>query len=317
MTKDTIREPARRTPVTGSFDVVVVGGGIAGVAAAIAAARNGASVCLVEKTCSLGGLATLGVVTVWLPLCDGRGRQVIAGLPEELLKLSVADLGRDAPRARLRGIPPCWRPGGDVRERTRRRYSAEFNPTAYLLALEKCAVDSGASLRYDTWVCGVRREAGAIRHLITESKDGRAALACRTVVDATGDADVCFLAGEQTESLDTNVLSGWYYHIEDGELVLNQLSNRFSERGDRQGAEGPFFRGDRAADVTAQVLGSRELIRRCLAARRAERPDVDIQPILLPTIPCFRMTRRLVGAMSLGEQHVHQWFDDCIGLTGD
>ena len=67
----TLREPARNLPVTGAFDVVVAGGGIGGVAAAVAAARTGVSVCLLEKECSLGGLATVGNVTVWLPICAG------------------------------------------------------------------------------------------------------------------------------------------------------------------------------------------------------------------------------------------------------
>ena len=87
-------EPERRVPVTGVYDVVVAGGGIAGVAAAVAAARAGASVCLLDKESALGGLATLGNVITWLPICDGRGRQVIGGLGEELLRLSVIDGGR-------------------------------------------------------------------------------------------------------------------------------------------------------------------------------------------------------------------------------
>ena len=68
-------EGQRELPVLGKYDVVVAGGGIAGVAAAVAAARNGASVCLLEKAFGLGGLATLGNVIVYLPICDGMGRQ--------------------------------------------------------------------------------------------------------------------------------------------------------------------------------------------------------------------------------------------------
>ncbi|MBT6144972.1 MAG: FAD-dependent oxidoreductase, partial [Gemmatimonadetes bacterium] len=90
-----VTEAERTLPVTAEADVIVAGGGIAGVAAAIAAARNGASVCLLEKSYGLGGLATLGNVTVYLPICDGMGRQVMGGLAEELLHLSVAGLKRD------------------------------------------------------------------------------------------------------------------------------------------------------------------------------------------------------------------------------
>ena len=72
-----------------AYDVIVVGGGIAGVAAAVAAARNGAKTLLMEKQIHLGGLATTGLISWYEPLCDGNGRQVIGGISEELIRLSV------------------------------------------------------------------------------------------------------------------------------------------------------------------------------------------------------------------------------------
>ncbi|MDP6115026.1 MAG: FAD-dependent oxidoreductase [Planctomycetota bacterium] len=316
-TRKTFTEPARDLPVYDTFDVVVAGGGIAGVAAAVAAARHGVSVCLLEKACSLGGLATLGNVIIWLPLCDGKGRQVIGGLAEELLKLSVRDLGCDDPSARFRGIPPCWQPGGDPGERRKARYRVEFNPASYLLALEELVAEAGVKILYDTRVCAVGIEDGGIRHLLVENKSGRSAIACRMVVDATGDADVCFLAGEQTESLDSNVLCGWFYSLRDNGLKLHAMSNHYSPHATKDDATGPFFRGDDADQVTAHILGTREMMRKKLADLRAHDPDAEIQIVAPPSIPCFRMTRRLVGSVSLGEQHMHQWFDDAIGLTGD
>jgi hypothetical protein len=314
---DRIHEPARELPVTGEYDVVVAGGGIAGVAAGVAAARNGASVCLLERSFGLGGLATLGNVIVWLPLCDGNGRQVIGGLAEELLKLSVADLRQDNRSARFMGIPACWQPGGDLEQRKRQRYLAEFNPASYLLALEALVLQSGVHLLYDTRVCAVQRDGDRITFLIVENKSGRSALACRTVIDATGDADVCFLVGEQTESLDSNVLAGWFYNLQRDGLHLNQTSRSFSPLAGREDAEGPFFRGDDAEQVTEQLLGSRELIRKRLAELCEKHSEQDIQPVSVPSLPSFRMTRRLVGTFSLGERHMHQWFEDTVGLTGD
>ena len=77
------------TKVRYSCDVCVCGGGVAGIAAALAARRAGANVLLLEKGYMLGGLATAGLVTIYLPLCDGEGEQVSFGLAEELLKLSI------------------------------------------------------------------------------------------------------------------------------------------------------------------------------------------------------------------------------------
>lgn len=313
----TVCEPSRALPVSGSYDVIVAGGGIAGVSAAIAAAREGASVCLLERTFSLGGLATSGNVIVWLPICDGCGRQVMGGLPEELLKLSVADLVRENTPARYIGIPTCWQPGGSPEERRKTRYQVEFNPASYLMALEELTVRSGVTLMYDTRLCAVQRDGNHLTHLIVENKSGRSALACKTAIDATGDADLCHLAGEETESLDSNVLAGWFYELHPDGLHLNAMSNTYSPHAIQEGAKGPFFRGDTAQDVTAHVLGSRALIRQRLAAARGRHPGVDIQLNTPPAIPCFRMTRRLVGSLSLGESHNHVWLDDAVGLTGD
>lgn len=317
MSNATFREPARDLPVDGAWDVVVVGGGLAGVAAAVAAARRGVSVLLIDKGFALGGLATLGNVTVWLPLCDGHGRQVTAGLAEELLKLSVADLGADRPAAGMHGAPGCWQPGGDGDERRRHRYLARFNPSSYLLALEPWLLAAGVELWYDTRLCAVARDSERLSHLIVENKDGRRALEVGVVIDATGDADVCHLAGESTESLDSNVLCGWYYVLDSSGLRLHAMSHDYSPLAQRQGAVGPFYRGDVAAEVTAQLLGSRQKMRDQMAGLRANQPDDDAQLLLPPTIPCFRMTRRLVGRHSLADSDRHTWFDDTIGLISD
>ena len=85
----TIKEPVRNTEVYGEYDVVVAGGGIAGIAAALAAARNGAKTVLLESEYLLGGLATVGVVTNYLPICDCKGTQISFGIAEENRSLSL------------------------------------------------------------------------------------------------------------------------------------------------------------------------------------------------------------------------------------
>lgn len=312
-----IQEPSREIPVFGRFDVIVVGGGIAGVAAAVAAARNSARVCLIEKHCALGGLATLGNVIIWLPICDGKGNQVISGLGEELLKLSVADLQQDNTTARFKGIPACWQPGGSLQERTRKRYRTEFNPAAYMFVLEELVTHAGVTLLYDTRFCSIRREGKRISHVIVENKSGRSAIECGVVIDATGDADVCFLAGEETLSLDSNVPAGWFYTLRSGEMKLHAHSNEYCPVGTTEGGQGPFFRGDDAEQVTAHVLLTRKMAREKIKNLRADDPKNDVQLVMPATVACLRMTRRLVGRFTLTEKHVYRWFDDAIGLTGD
>ena len=71
------------------YEIAVCGGGFAGISAALAAARCGKKVILFEKQYILGGLGTSGLITIYLPLCDGYGHQVSFGIAEELLKLSI------------------------------------------------------------------------------------------------------------------------------------------------------------------------------------------------------------------------------------
>ena len=71
------------------YDVIVVGGGIAGIAAAVSASRNGLKTILLEKQINLGGLATGGLISWYEPLCDGLGNQIVTGIAQELIDLSV------------------------------------------------------------------------------------------------------------------------------------------------------------------------------------------------------------------------------------
>lgn len=109
-----------------SYDVIVVGGGIAGVAAAVSAARNGASTFLIEKSVNLGGLATNGLISWYEPLCDGEGNQMVKGIAEELIKLSV--------KYSFDNLPEKWGGSGHNKSRNQ-RYSTFFRQLSLCLPL--------------------------------------------------------------------------------------------------------------------------------------------------------------------------------------
>lgn len=304
-----ILELKRCTPIVESCDVAVVGGGIAGVAAALAAARHGVKVCLIEKENALGGLATLGNVVLYLPLCDGMGNQVIGGISEELLKLSIGD--------NLRAFPSCWKKGGDKKARLKNRYRVAFNPAYFMLEMEHLVIKNKIKLWYDTRFCAVHKTGRLVKALVIENKSGRCGIECKTVVDASGDADVCAAAREQTVALRTNVKSGWFYYYDGRKVRLSPLSEMYDESGlgvpgDRRG-----FAGDCAEDVTAQIVETRQLIRKSCSVLRNKFGPASICPLLVPTIPDFRMTRRLKSSFELMESDERKYFGDTVGMTGD
>src|SRR3954470_20932909 len=111
---DWFSERPRDVPVIARPDVLVVGGGSAGVAAAIAAARRGASTWLLEQSNALGGLGTVGVINLLPTLCDGEGTQGGAGLCQEFVdRLSARGEAVHPPRAQWGSEDPAmvdkWR----------------------------------------------------------------------------------------------------------------------------------------------------------------------------------------------------------------
>ena len=197
-----IREPARDLPVRYETDVLVVGGGSAGVAAAVAAARSGAEVLLVERYGYLGGLATGGLIILLLTLDDGRGRQIVAGLCQEVTERLVAR------GAAFHPAPKEWGSQDPALiERDRRwgliwgraphrvRYSVAYDPAYLKGILDELVSQSGARLLLHAWGCEPLLDDGRIRAVTFQSKAGRFAVKARIVVDTTGDLDVAAAAG--------------------------------------------------------------------------------------------------------------------------
>lgn len=302
------------------YDVVVAGAGVAGVAAALECARQGLQTALVEKTIMVGGLATSGLVNIYLPLCDGMGHQVLFGLAEELLHLSI----KYGPGE----IPPGWR-GADSKSESQ-RYRVVFSPASFVLALDEALEEAGVDLWLDTLVSEPIMEGQTVVGISVENKSGRSTLQARMVIDATGDADIAYRAGAPCEK-GSNWLSLWAFQASLGNVRLaavapdnTSLLNPVRMGGGANGAGHPQgvskFDGTDGEEVTRFVLEGRRLLREYYQDKQNETTEDSrstVFPVTLPSMAQFRTTRRIVGMASLDSGQDSRYVDASVGLSPD
>ena len=167
-----IREPERETPVVSEVDVLVCGGGFAGVAAAVCAARNGARVLLVERYGFLGGLVTGGLVVTTPPLDNGINREIGERLRRQRVYAPLQRAGAEMIAQKMHAIDP---------EVVKQELAEMLRASRVQLLLHSLIVGSIV-------------EDGALKGVLIENKAGRQAILALVVVDATGDADVAAFA---------------------------------------------------------------------------------------------------------------------------
>lgn len=304
--------PSREMIDQGSFDVIVAGGGVAGCAAALSAARCGMRTLLVEKGVLLGGLATLGLITWYEPLCDGRGTKLITGIAEELLHLSIR-YGYDS-------LPEGWGPDVRKAENPKRRYTTLYSPSAFSLALMEILTDHGVTLRLDTLATVPVMKSGHCEGIVSESKTGAEYFGARVVIDATGDADLfdragcecvlgnnymtytahCAQLGRDCSPLKATDVRGWMHQ-----------GSKLDGTGHPAGMK--LFHGVTGEEITEYVLiGQRMLLEKLKAAGR------DAYEITsLPGMAQFRTTRHILGEYTLSGADVYKSHSDSIGVIGD
>ena len=301
------------TVVREEYDVIVVGGGVAGIAASVSAAREGAKVLLLEKQVNLGGLATSGLISWYEPLCDSQGNQVVFGIAEELIKLSVRDCFDSLP----------IRFGGTEKSAPRReRYSTRYSPTVFSLALDEYVTDAGVKILFDTYGTYPVMEGNICQGVITENADGRSFYPAKVVIDATGDASVMYRAGVPCREGE-NYLSYLVHDIvyDDAKQFLDEnktwaVRNWVNAGSDMLGngqPEGmPRVKGVTAEEITTFMLvGKRRMLER---VRQRDRYSYDIMTI--PSMPQFRTIRQIVGDSDFKAVNGNS-VPDSIGHTGD
>lgn len=178
--------PAREVPIFHETDVVVVGGGPAGFAAAISAARAGAKVALVERAGSLGGLFTNGMVLIMLATSrlteGGRWELVTHGVCEEFMSRAYELGGRHA-------WSPC---DGD---HAKGHWQPTVDPEAAKYLMDSMIAENKIDMFFHSWGVDVIQDGDRVLGVVFNSKQGLQAILAKQVVDATGDGDIAFAAG--------------------------------------------------------------------------------------------------------------------------
>lgn len=319
----TIREPAREIPVVSEAEVLVMGGGPAGIAAAVAAARSGARVLLLERYGHLGGMATGGLVMFLDRFNDGE-EQAIAGIAQEMVE-RLRDLDRVV-------HPPTedWgKSGPEIWDRWARwgfagfnpdapgqiTYSVAFDPEAFQQVCAHTLKEAGVGLRLHSWAVSVIKTGKRTEGIITESKEGRQAFLGQVLIDATGDGDIFAAAGAPHKSHRTRAtlvhrignvdVARATRHERENPEDARQLRTHFSRivgskegwlktvRDDVVWLNCPTFRGIDALsveDLTRVELAARSTIFQALEFLRGNVPGFE-SSYLLETAPQIGIRR--------------------------
>jgi hypothetical protein len=290
------------------YDVLVAGGGVAGVAAAVTAARAGAKTALIEKSCTLGGLATNGLINIYLPLCDGNGTQVTYGFAEELMLRSL-EYGPGS-------IPLDWEKKKNASEVE--RYRCVFAPASMALAMDELLLESGVEVWLDSLITEVECDDEDItKAIFVENTDGRIKIAADVFVDATGSAHIAKLAGAEL-FYEKNYLSLWALEYE-GKVKagidrmmpeINMLTNGDTKR---------LFSNPTAKDVSSYMLETRAILRKFYKNEYAENnyDRFNRWPLMLPGMPQFRKIAAIKGRFILKDGMFNQELPNSIGLAAD
>jgi 2-polyprenyl-6-methoxyphenol hydroxylase-like FAD-dependent oxidoreductase len=199
----TLQEPSREIRVHHDCDVLVVGGGPSGTAAAVAAARGGARVSLLERYNHLGGLSTGGLV-IWIDrMTDWQGQPVIRGFAEEIFDRLPHDAVAGPAREHWGSRDPQQVAHWSNRTAAYHgvvTWSPTIDPERLKLLSQEMVLEAGVRLVYHSWAAIPVVERGSVCGVVFESKEGRQAVRAKVVVDATGDGDLFARAGAEFEN---------------------------------------------------------------------------------------------------------------------
>jgi FAD-dependent oxidoreductase family protein len=337
---DFVREPERDVPVRGDYEVVVLGGGPAGIAAAAAAAGAGRRTLLVERYGFLGGMGTAAGVTNFCGLfanVHGDIRQVVHGVADELLARIDKLGGLNAPHL--------------IFGKTK---AQAYDTAAYKIAADALLLGRGVEILFHALACGVVAETAGIGALLVETKSGRGAVRGKIFIDCSGDGDLAAWAGAPFElgDADGNLLyptTMFRLNGVDPQAAgeawtaiprLMQEAERRGMRFPRKGAivrpmthpqewrvnvtqltsrNGKAIDGTDAGELSAGEIEGRRQVLAFFAFLKREAPGfADSYIVDIPPQIGIRETRRVTGGYQLSGEDVVSCasFDDTIGVNG-
>jgi 2-polyprenyl-6-methoxyphenol hydroxylase-like FAD-dependent oxidoreductase len=313
----TYREPARDIPIGREADVLVAGGGPAGLAAAIAAARAGAKTVLVERFGYLGGTATaslMACVNGFRNQVEPDSTQTVRGIAEEII-------------LRLEELDGLGRSPYDQKE-----YPTEAGALAYSYAIDtekfkhvvlKLCVEAGVDLLFHTYVCDSIAEQGALRGIVVENKSGRQAVLAQATIDATGDADVAARAGASFWQARGNeaprLTDGIMYRIQFGQSRPSGVfACDFGRNAVVWGPGLPAIDATNADELSRAETEARLRIYDDFAGKQREHPELtDARVIETPPLLGIRQTRFVEGEYKLTAQDAisGRRFEDVVAIS--
>lgn len=338
----TVIEPSRKIPVIGEYEVVVLGGGPAGIMAAAAAARTGRSTVLVERYGFLGGAGTAAGLSTFCGLhacVHGDHRQVVHGLADELLERIH----------KLDGLAPPHLTLSD------KIMAQAYDISAYKIAADDMLIDSGVNILFHAMVVGVLMDMNLIQAVFIESKSGRAAIKGRVFIDCTGDADIAAWAGvpyEKSPKINGMLYPSTCFRINNVDVekagsawnIIPKLMEEAEKEGrqkfPRKGIiirpqkhniewranvtqiknlDGSAVDGTDLHELSYGEIEGRRQIRDFFSFVRHAAPGFEHAYIVdIATQIGIRETRRIIGEYQLTEDDIINCadFDDTIGVNG-
>ncbi len=318
-----------------NYDILIIGGGVAGVAAALESSRSGCKTALIEKTVLWGGLATSGLVPIYMPLCDGHGKQVTFGIAEELLFASIKYGPGEVPKKwnkksildnefiELENYDELY-PEGELSK----RFQTFYCPSSFALGLDELLENSSVDLWLDTLACMPVMKGNKMTGVEVENKSGRIRIKAAMIIDGSGDADIAFRAG--APCVERGSYPSFMYQYSSLKLAEQAVSRKSAGRlvtwhsggssnewgKGYEGVKG-IYTGTDGKGVSEFIMESRRVARIKLAEEQKEQGRQNIYPAGLPSMHQIRMSRRIDGEDIVKDNMMNKFHPDSIGMISD